>query len=85
MNLATISDNGQITVPMEIRSKLRLRSGDKLLFIERENGEVIIDNASTAAIINAQKAFTGVATDFNIQTEDDVQRLIDEVRYGDKN
>ncbi|MDR1487091.1 MAG: AbrB/MazE/SpoVT family DNA-binding domain-containing protein, partial [Deltaproteobacteria bacterium] len=32
MNLARVSANGQITVPVEIRRALRLKEGDKVLF-----------------------------------------------------
>ena len=78
MNLARVSANGQVTVPVEIRRKLALREGDKILFFERSDGEVVINNASTTAIINAQKAFEGAAKDFGINSEEDVQRLIDE-------
>jgi antitoxin PrlF len=84
MNLAKISANGQITVPVEIRKKLNLKEGDKVLFFERNDGEVVINNASATAIINAQKAFEGAAKDFGVKSEDDVQRLVDEVRYGKK-
>jgi AbrB family looped-hinge helix DNA binding protein len=84
MNLAKISANGQITVPVEIRKKLNLKEGDKILFFERNNGEVVINNASATAIINAQKAFEGAAKDFGVKSEDDVQRLVDEVRYCKK-
>jgi AbrB family looped-hinge helix DNA binding protein len=84
MNLAKVSANGQITIPVEIRRKLSLKEGDKILFFERSNGEVMINNASATAIINAQKAFEGANKDFSINSEDDVQRLIDEVRYGEK-
>jgi toxin-antitoxin system, antitoxin component, abrB famil len=33
MNLAKISANGQITIPIEIRKHLGLKSGDKILFL----------------------------------------------------
>jgi AbrB family looped-hinge helix DNA binding protein len=82
MNLAKVSANGQVTVPIEIRKKLNLREGDKILFIERGNGEVVINNASATAIINAQKAFEGASKDFGVQSDEAVQGLIDEVRYG---
>jgi antitoxin PrlF len=82
MNLAKVSANGQVTVPIEIRRKLNLKEGDKILFIERENGEIVINNASATAILKAQKAFAGVAEKAGIQDEDQVQILIDEVRYG---
>ncbi len=82
MNLAKISANGQITVPVEIRRLLGLRSGDKLLFLQNKNGEITLSNASQTAIRNAQTAFSGVASDMGIQNEDDVQSLINEIRYG---
>ena len=84
MNLAKVSANGQVTVPVEIRKKLNLKEGDKILFFERSDGEVVIDNASATAIINAQKAFEGAAKDFCVNSEEDVQQLVDEVRYGEK-
>ena len=84
MNLAKVSINGQVTVPVEIRRKLNLKEGDKILFFESSEGEIIINNASATAIINAQKAFHGAAKDFGVNSEDDVQRLIDEVRYTEK-
>ena len=56
MNLAKVSANGQVTVPVEIRKKLNLKEGDKIIFFERNDGELVINNASATAIINAQKA-----------------------------
>lgn len=81
MNLAKISANGQITVPVEIRCLLGLKSGDKILFFQKQNGEVVISNASTQAIHKAQAAFTGAAEAIGITNEDDIQELVDEVRY----
>lgn len=81
MNLAKISANGQITVPAEIRRLLGLKSGDKVLFFQKPNGEVVINNASAQAIYKAQKAFEGVAEQMGVYNEDDVQVLVDEVRY----
>lgn len=82
MNLAKISANGQITVPAEIRRLLGLKSGDKILFFQKPGGEVVIYNASAQAIYKAQKAFEGVAEQMGVYNEDDVQVLVDEVRYG---
>jgi len=82
MNLAKVSANGQITVPAEIRRLLGLKSGDKILFFQNPNGEVVINNASAQAIYKAQKAFMGVAEKMGVENEDDVQTLVDEVRYG---
>ena len=69
MNLAKISANGQITVR------------DKILFFQKPSGEVVINNASAQAIYKAQKAFEGVAEQMGVYNEDDIQALVDEVRY----
>ena len=82
MNLAKMSANGQITVPIDIRKKLNLKEGDKILFLERNDGEVVIDNASASALIHTQKAFEGAARDFGVHSEEDAQGLVDELRYG---
>lgn len=81
MNLAKISANGQITVPVDIRRQLGLKSGDKILFLKNEKGEVVINNASAQAIYNAQKAFDGIAERIGVTNDDDVQNLVNEVRY----
>ncbi len=82
MNLAKISANGQITVPVEIRRQLGLKSGDKILFFQKQNGEIVVSNASSAAIRKAQAAFSDAAQAMGISSEDDIQELVNEVRYG---
>ena len=34
MELAKVTSKGQVTIPVEIRKKLGIREGDKILFIE---------------------------------------------------
>lgn len=80
MNLAKISSNGQITVPIEIRRQLSLNAGDKILFLQNKNGEIVISNASVSAIKKAQNAFSSVAEEMGISNEDDIQALVDEER-----
>ena len=82
MNLAKLSANGQITVPVEIRRKLGLKSGDKILFLQNQNGEIVVSNASAAAIRKAQEAFAGAAEAIGVSGEEDIQALVEEVRYG---
>ena len=82
MNLAKVSANGQITVPIEIRNILGLKTGDKILFIQKKNGEIVINNASAKAIYKAQKAFEGVAEEMGVYSDEDVQDLVNDVRYG---
>lgn len=57
MNLAKISANGQITLPADIRKLLGVGSGDKVLFIPQENGEIIISNAAAALQPVSRKQF----------------------------
>ena len=81
MNLAKISANGQITLPVEIRRSLGLKSGDKVLFLQNQNGDTILTNASSQAIRKAQAAFSGAAEAMGVSSEDDIQALVDELRY----
>lgn len=83
MNLAKISANGQITVPIEIRRLLDAKTGDKLLFFQKQDGEIVVRNASAKAIRKAQTAFAGAAEAMGVYSEDDVQALVDELRYGE--
>ncbi len=82
MNLAKISANGQITVPVEIRRRLGLKPGDKILFLQNQDGEIVLSNASAAAVRKAQIAFSGAAEVMGVSGEDDIQALVDEVRHG---
>jgi len=82
MNLVRLSANGQITVPAEIRKLLDLKSGDKILLYQNNSGEVVLNNASANALYKAQNAMGGVADRLGLRDEDDVQKLVDEVRYG---
>lgn len=84
MDLAKLSANGQITVPVEIRRRLGLKAGDKVLFFENEEGEVVVSNASVQAIKKAQSSFAGAAEELGVNDEEDVEKLVEEVRYGKK-
>ena len=42
MATAAITSKGQITIPAEVRKKLGLKPGDRVRFIEGENGEYIL-------------------------------------------
>lgn len=79
MNLARVSANGQITVPVEIRRALRLKEGDKMLFFQKENGEIVVNNTSLVAITEAQQAIAGSA-----YSEEEILADVMRLRYGDK-
>lgn len=80
MNLAKLSSNGQITVPVEVRRRLHLVPGDKVMFLEKDNGEVVVVKAELAAVARAQEAFAGAAQDLGVADEGAVQALVDEMR-----
>jgi len=81
MELAKITTRGQITIPVEIRKKLGVKDGSKVVFVE-ENGRIIMENASMVALKSAQEAFAGEAERLGNPTEEDIQSWVDEVRYG---
>lgn len=79
MELAKVTSKGQITIPIEIRKKLGIKSGDKILFIE-EAGKIYMINSSMDALHEAQKAFAGEADRLGLKNDDDVMTMIKELR-----
>ena len=79
MELAKVTSKGQVTIPVEIRRKLGLKNGDKVLFIEEE-GRVYIMNSSMNALREVQKAFFGAADRLALKDDDDVMAMIKELR-----
>ena len=77
MNLARVSSNGQITVPVEIRRKLNIKEGDKIIFLENANGDIILQNSSGIAIREAQSGLKDVKV-----SEDDIIQDVMELRYS---
>jgi len=80
MNLAKLSANGQITVPVEVRRRLHLVPGDKVLFLEKPSGEVVVAKAGLTALAQAQATFAGAAADIGVSDQDGVQSLVDDAR-----
>ena len=79
MYLARVSTNGQITLPVEIRRALKLKEGDKMLFSQKLNGEIVVNNMPIVAIMEAQEAVAG-----SIYSEEEILADIMELRYGDQ-
>lgn len=79
MELAKVTSKGQITIPIDIRKKLGVKEGDKILFIE-EAGRVIMMNSSMDALRKAQTAFAGEAERLGLKDEQDVADLVSELR-----
>ena len=79
MELAKVTSKGQITIPLTIRNKLQLKTGDKVFF-EESSGKVYITNASQITLANVQAEMQGEAKKAGFQTEDDVVAYIKELR-----
>lgn len=85
MELAKITTKGQITLPISIRRELNLKEGDKVAFIEKD-GNYILVNPISLAIDELRKSFDGEAEKLGLKTEDDVVKMIKEIRKeGNKN
>jgi AbrB family looped-hinge helix DNA binding protein len=80
MELAKVTTRGQITLPLAIRKKLGVKEGDKVVFLEREDGRIVIENSAMLALKEAQEAFQGEAARAGLQTEEDVTEMVKEIR-----
>jgi len=79
MELAKVMSKGQVTIPINIRKKLNLKEGDKVVFIEKD-GNMIIANSAMIALNKIQESFEGEAERLGLETEEDVVDLVKEVR-----
>ena len=77
MELAKVTSKGQITIPIEIRKKLGIKEGDKILLVE-DQGRVIMMNSSMEALWEAQTE--AEAERLGIKDEQDVTDLIRDLR-----
>ena len=75
MELAKVTSKGQVTIPVEIRKKLGIKNGDKVLFIE-DAGRIYMMNSSMEALREAQIAFKGEAERLGLKNDDDVMEMI---------
>jgi len=82
MNLAKLTAAGQITVPVEIRQILKLKTGDKILFVQNDRGEVVIYNASVGTINKVQRDFGDAEEGYGKLDADVLQSRVAEARHG---
>jgi len=71
-NTATLTSKGQITIPKEIREKLGLKKGDKLVLIEKD-GNVILRKVSLEEI--RQKALENYESGNTLSHEEVFENL----------
>lgn len=44
MNIAKITSKGQVTIPKEVRNALNLKTGGKIVFIEKDGGYMMFNS-----------------------------------------
>lgn len=79
MDVAKISSKGQITIPISVRRKLNLKSGDKVVILE-ENGRFYFENSAMLAFKRAEEAFEGEAEKAGFHDEQEMQDYMKEIR-----
>jgi len=79
VEIAKVTSNGQITIPSDIRRRLNIKDGDKVLFLESDDG-VLMLNSSMIALRQLQRDMEGEAEKAGLLTEDDVVALCRSVR-----
>ena len=84
IEIAKVSSQGQVTIPVEIRKALRLEAGSKVAFVTNDRGEFVLANAAVAALHILQDNLEGAAEKAGFKTEDDVVAYIKEMRKNQK-
>ena len=79
MELAKVTTKGQVTIPIAIRKRLGIKNGDKLLFVEKPEG-IVVMNPTMMALEKIGKAFEGEAERLGLENDEDVVAMIKEIR-----
>lgn len=80
MEVAKITSKGQITIPVEIRKKLHLKEGSKIVFFEKDGKYYIENSEFFDAVSRMQEKFKGEAERLNLKNEEDVVSMVKEIR-----
>lgn len=79
MEVAKISSKGQITIPVSVRNKLKLKAGDKIVIFE-ENGRFYFENSAMLALKRVENAFAGEAENAGFKNEEEMQDYMKGIR-----
>lgn len=76
---AKVMSKGQITLPKDIRDALQLSSGDRVTLVY-EDGQVIMMNSAVYAMKMLNNGMNGEAQKAGLESEEDIDALIKEIR-----
>jgi antitoxin PrlF len=76
---AKVMSKGQVTIPRDIRQRLRIAEGDRVTFI-CEGDYAIVMNANLYAMKTLQKEMSGAFEEAEIKSEEDIMQLVKDVR-----
>ena len=79
---AKVLPKGQITIPKDIRDRLRINTGDRVTLI-CEDDRVILMNSAIFALRQFQESMKGEAEKAGLTSDDDVVELIMQMRRED--
>ena len=82
MEIARVTSKGQITIPRDIRAKMNIKRGDKIVFFE-DNGKYFLQNSASIAIKaleDFQNIMKGEAEKAGFNSPDDVGKYIKSLR-----
>lgn len=80
LEMSTLSSKGQVTIPASVRRAIGVRTGDKVLFVRRDDGTVSLFNQNMMVMRVAMDAFEGAAEEAGLQNEADIAALVREAR-----
>ena len=83
MEIAKVTSKGQITIPRDIRVKMDLKKGDKILIFE-DNGKYFFQNSASVALKALQDSMKGEAEKAGFNNPNDVVQYIKSRRKKNK-
>jgi len=86
MEVARVTSKGQITIPRDIRTKMKIKKGDKIIFFE-DNGKYFLQNSALLAnksLEDIQNNMKGEAEKAGFNNPNDVTKYIKSLRKTKK-
>jgi AbrB family looped-hinge helix DNA binding protein len=77
MEMSRLTTQGTVTVPIAIRKKLGLNTGDRVIFVE-VNGRIVIENATMIALKDVQAALQGEAQRLGVAKPQDIVAMVED-------